>query len=86
MATPTTHIQRNRLSPPAEVVNDLDAFEVLRIWSVAAKYEVSLRPDIEPFAWGLLLADVARKIALKNPEFLDRMLEGFHAEIENPTE
>jgi hypothetical protein len=79
------HIKHNRLEVPAAAPTDPAAFEVLRIWNAEAKYQVSLRPDIEPFAWGIILADAARSIALNNDEYLQRMLEGFHAEIENPT-
>jgi hypothetical protein len=84
------HIQHNRLEVPAAVPSDHSAFEVLRIWNAEAKYQVSLRPDIEPFAWGIILADAARSIAESetsstSPFFFKRLLEGFHAEIEHPT-
>jgi hypothetical protein len=84
--------------PPA-AASDKAAFEVLRVWVAEQGQHVSLRSGAweDPFAWGIVLADLARHIALahklrpgKKPvdpaAFLERLLEGFQAEIENPTD
>jgi hypothetical protein len=75
--------------PPA-ASRDKASFEVLRVWIAEKGQHVSIRSGAweDPFAWGIVLADLARHIALAhNPEaFVERLLEGFHAEIENPTD
>jgi hypothetical protein len=82
--------------PPA-ASRDHASFEVLRVWIAEKGQHVSLRSGAweDPFAWGIVLADLARHIALahqlQHPDtdidaFVERMLEGFHAEIENPTD
>ncbi len=82
--------------PPA-AKRDRASFEVLRVWIAEHGQHVSLRSGTwdDPFAWGIVLADLARHIAnahaIQNPEvdkdaFLDRLLEGFEAEITNPTD
>jgi hypothetical protein len=84
--------------PPA-ASRDKASFEVLRVWIAEQGQHVSIRSGAweDPFAWGIVLADLARHIALAHqlqhpnedvdPEaFVARLLEGFHAEIENPTD
>ncbi|GAC1419566.1 MAG: DUF5076 domain-containing protein [Acidobacteriaceae bacterium] len=82
--------------PPA-ASRDKASFEVLRVWVAERGQHVSIRSGAweDPFAWGIVLADLARHIAhahtLQHPEtdepaFVERLLEGFHAEIENPTD
>jgi hypothetical protein len=82
--------------PPA-AQRDKAAFEVLRVWIADQGQHVSIRSGAweDPFAWGIVLADLARHIALAHEmqnqktdkeAFLERLLEGFHAEIENPTD
>ena len=82
--------------PPA-AARDNASFEVLRVWIAEKGQHVSLRSGAweDPFAWGIVLADLARHIALaqqlQDPKtdtdaFVERLLEGFHAEIENPTD
>ena len=84
--------------PPA-ATRDKASFEVLRVWIAEKGQHVSIRSSAweDPFAWGIVLADLARHIALAHqlqhpddgtaPEaFVERLLEGFHAEIENPTD
>jgi hypothetical protein len=84
--------------PPA-AAGDKAAFEILRVWVAQQGQHVSLRSGAweDPFAWGIVLADLARHIAHAHglqpgkkpidPEaFLERILEGFQAEIENPTD
>jgi hypothetical protein len=85
------------LSIPPVAQRDKASFEVLRVWIAEHGQHVSIRSGAweDPFAWGIVLADLARHVAnahqmqnLKiDPEaFLERLLEGFHAEIENPTD
>jgi hypothetical protein len=82
--------------PPA-AQRDKAAFEVLRVWIAEQGQHVSIRSGAweDPFAWGIVLADLARHIALAHEiqnnstdkeAFLARLLEGFDAEIENPTD
>jgi hypothetical protein len=82
--------------PPA-AQRDKAAFEVLRVWIAEQGQHVSIRSGAweDPFAWGIVLADLARHIAhaheLQNQgadtdAFLHRLLEGFQAEIDNPTD
>jgi Domain of unknown function (DUF5076) len=82
--------------PPA-ATRDNASFEVLRVWIAEKGQHVSIRSGAweDPFAWGIVLADLARHIALAHqmqgskvdPEaFLARLLEGFEAEIEDPTD
>ncbi|HEY4358674.1 MAG TPA: DUF5076 domain-containing protein [Acidobacteriaceae bacterium] len=85
------------LDPPPAVTRDKAAFELLRVWVAEQGQHVSLRPGTweDPFAWGIVLADLARHIVnaesiqrknLDKEAFFERMLEGFHAEIESPTD
>jgi Domain of unknown function (DUF5076) len=85
------------LDPPPAAAKDKAAFELLRVWVAEQGQHVSLRSGTweDPFAWGIVLADLARHIVnaeamhrkgLDEEAFLERMLEGFHAEIESPTD
>jgi hypothetical protein len=88
-----------QLDIPPAAARDKASFEVLRVWIAEQGQHVSIRSGAweDPFAWGIVLADLARHIALAHqlqhpddqtdPEtFVERLLEGFHAEIENPTD
>lgn len=85
------------LEIPAAAKRDKASFEVLRVWIAEQSQHVSIRSGAwdDPFAWGIVLADLARHVALAHSiqkdstdedAFLERLLEGFHAEIENPTD
>ena len=85
------------LSIPPAAQRDKASFEVLRVWIAEQSQHVSIRSGAweDPFAWGIVLADLARHVALAHEiqndssdkeAFLERLLEGFHAEIENPTD
>jgi hypothetical protein len=85
------------LDPPPAAQRDKAGFEVLRVWIAEQGQHVSIRSGAweDPFAWGIVLADLARHIAnaheLQNDKinkeaFLERLLEGFEAEIDNPTD
>ena len=86
-----------QLDIPPAAARDKSSFEVLSVWIAEKGQHVAIRSDAwdDPFAWGIVLADLARHIALahnlQNPGsdsevFVERLLEGFHAEIENPTD
>jgi len=85
------------LELPQAAQRDKAAFEVLRVWIAEQGQHVSIRSGAweDPFAWGIVLADLARHIAnahalqsesVDREAFLARLLEGFEAEIENPTD
>jgi hypothetical protein len=85
------------LDPPPAAARDAAAFELLRVWIAEQGQHVSLRSGVweDPFAWGIVLADLARHILnaeslsrrdLDKEAFLSRMIEGFQAEIESPTD
>ena len=85
------------LDIPAAAQRDKASFEVMRVFIAEQGQHVSIQSGAweDPFAWGIVLADLARHIALahqmQNPKvdqdaFMERLLEGFQAEIENPTD
>jgi Domain of unknown function (DUF5076) len=85
------------LSIPPVAQRDKASFEVLRVWIAEQGQHVSIRSGAwdDPFAWGIVLADLARHIALAHEmqnekidkeAFLERLLEGFSAEIDSPTD
>ncbi len=86
------------LDPPPPATHDATSFELLRVWIAGQGQHVSLRSGVweDPYAWGIVLADLARRhivhaesLARKDIDqdiFLKRMLEGFQAEIESPTD
>ena len=85
------------LDPPPAASRDRASFELLRVWVAEQGQHVSIRSGAweDPFAWGIVLADLARHIvnaeALQRKEldseaFLRRLLEGFQAEIDSPTD
>ena len=85
------------LDIPAAAQRDKTSFEVMRVFIAEQGQHVSIQSGAweDPFAWGIVLADLARHIAhahqMQNskvdPEaFMERLLEGFQAEIDNPTD
>ncbi len=89
-------VDKNLTIPPA-AQRDKTSFEVLRVWIAERGQHVSISSGAweDPFAWGIVLADLARHIALAQKlqrddtdeeAFLERLLEGFRAEIDNPTD
>ena len=87
----------NKFLDPPPASRDKAAFELLRVWVAEEGQHVRLRPGPweDPFAWGIVLADLARHIVnaesiqrkgLDKDAFFARMLEGFQAEIESPTD
>jgi len=85
------------LDPPPAASRDKASFELLRVWVAEQGQHVSLRSGAweDPFAWGIVLADLARHIVnaeslhrkdFDEEAFLERLLEGFQAEIDSPTD
>jgi hypothetical protein len=84
------------LAIPPAAQRDKASFEVMRVWIAEKAQHVSIQTGAweDPFAWGIVLADLARHIAhadqmqrKSDPEvFLARLLEGFQAEIDDPTD
>jgi hypothetical protein len=85
-----------QLAVPPAAQRDKASFEVMRVWIAERGQHVSIQTGAweDPFAWGIVLADLARHIAhadqmqkKTDPEaFLARLLEGFQAEIDDPTD
>ena len=81
--------------PPAAEIN-VESTEVLRLWKVPKiGQQVILRHDAweDPAAWGLMLVDIAQHVARAftqegqdQEEVFQRILAGFCAEIESPTD
>ena len=85
------------LAIPPAAQRDKASFEVMRVWIAEKGQHVSIQTGAwaDPFAWGIVLADLARHIAnadqIQNKKtdpdaFLTRLLEGFQAEIDDPTD
>ena len=87
---------KDELAPPPTAVHDALSFEIARVWVANDAQHVRLRTDVwpDPAAWGIVLADLARHVALAyhhmedhDPEdVLERVLAGLRAELEYPTE
>jgi hypothetical protein len=81
---------------PPVAASDPKGLEVARIWVVGGQQHVCLRAQAweDPIAWGLLLVDFAKHVALAHEQcgkgtrehVLARIKEGFDAEWENPTD
>jgi hypothetical protein len=86
----------DELPIPSAVSTDKQSFEILRIWISSGKQVVTLKDRVwkDPAAWGLMLADLAKHVArmYQQTEEMDyhqcliRVLEGFHAEMDRPTD
>jgi hypothetical protein len=97
MSWKESFLMAKHLDPPPPAKRDNASFELLRVWVAEQGQHVSLRSGVweDPFAWGIVLADLARHIVhaeslaranVDQKAFLARMLEGFQAEIESPTD
>lgn len=71
--------------------------DLVRIVTSPDGQRIEITPAVweDPAAWGILLADLVRHIAaaesqlrpeLSSEAFLDRLFEGFHAELASPTD
>ncbi len=83
---------KDEIAAPPSARTDAQSFEVARIWIADNAPRVALRVDVwdDPAAWGVLLADVARHIAIAYSQSadhdaaaaLERVLSGFRAEFD----
>jgi|SRR3989339_1358256 len=87
---------RGELEIPPLAAREPEGLEVARIWVAAGKQHVCLRAEAweDPVAWGLLLVDFAKHVALAYEQcgkgtrehVLARIKQGFDAEWANPTD
>jgi uncharacterized protein DUF5076 len=86
---------KDELAAPAAAVEDARSFEIARVWMASGAQLVRLRADVwpDPAAWGIVLAELARHVALAYhqredhaiEDVLERVLAGFQSELESPT-
>jgi hypothetical protein len=87
---------KDEMTAPPAAIDDAKSFEIARLWVASDTQHVVLRTDVwpDPAAWGIVLADLARHVALAYhrkddhdvEDVLERVLAGFHAELESPTD
>ena len=87
---------KGELVVPPEVTSDPKSVEIARVWAAHGGQHVSLDPTLweDPFAWGIVLVDLARHVAnaleklqgRSKREVLERIREGFDAEWSKPTD
>jgi len=87
---------KDELAPPSAATGDARSFELARLWLADGAPHVALRTGVwpDPAAWGIVLVDLARHIALAYHQSSDvalgdafeRILYGLRAELESPTE
>jgi uncharacterized protein DUF5076 len=85
---------KDELAPPPASSVDAKSFEIARLWVANEAQHVALRTDVwsDPAAWGIVLADLARHVALAYQrrdghdleDVLERVLAGFHTELGSP--
>jgi uncharacterized protein DUF5076 len=86
---------KDELPAPTAAVEDARSFEIARVWMAGGAQHVRLRADVwpDPAAWGIVLAELARHVALAYhqredhaiEDVLERVLAGFQSELEFPT-
>ncbi len=89
-------MELKQLPIPPAVEKDPKALELIRVWAAHGKQHISLATDIweDPAAWGILLVDLAKHVALayqlgsgrNSAVVLKRIKEGFDVEWESPTD
>jgi hypothetical protein len=87
---------KDEMAPPPAVHDDERAFELARVWLANGAPHVALRTGVwpDPAAWGIVLVDLARHVALAYDqagvlaleEAFERVLLGMRAELEGPAE
>jgi hypothetical protein len=87
---------KDELAAPPAALEDAMSFEIARVWVAKGAQQLRLRTDVwpDPAAWGIVLAELARHVALAYHEredhaiedVLERVLAGFQGELESPTE
>jgi len=86
----------DQLVIPGAAKTDPASFELLRVWVANKAQHVSLRPGVwkDPAAWGLMLADLARHVAisyqrdagLDRSQVLQRIKAALDLELQSPTD
>lgn len=86
---------KDELAPPPSAIEDATSFEIARVWVASGAQHARLRTGVwpDPAAWGIVLADLARHVALAYhyeedhdvEHVLERVLAGFQTELESPT-
>lgn len=89
-------MRREPLPIPAAVMSDPRAVELLRVWAAHGGQHVSLDATVwnDPAAWGIMLVDLAKHVALAYHEstgkefadVLNRIREGLDAEWTSETD
>jgi len=85
------------LDIPPVAQRDKTSFELIRVWIAEQNQHVSIRTGVweDPAYWGMMLADLAQHIAnahsmqddsIEFDTFLDRLRDGFDAEMDAPTD
>lgn len=84
---------KDEMRPPPAATDDARSFEIARLWVADDAQHVVLRTDVwpDPAVWGIVLADLARHVAVAYQhkdghdleDVMERVLAGFHTEIES---
>ncbi|MBI4548825.1 MAG: DUF5076 domain-containing protein [Ignavibacteriae bacterium] len=84
------------LTIPNAALQDINSIEILRVWIAHQQQHVSVMTGIwdDPFAWGMMLSDLAKHVANAYQQQDDRDFEetlvriksGFDAEMDSPTD
>lgn len=90
----TTHA--NQLGIPPDPLADAQALELARVWSSGGHqhYVLNVAPLTDPAAWGIFVLDLMKHAARayqqldgrSKEDAYKRILVGFMAEMQNPTE
>ena len=85
---------KDELAPPSAATGDPRSFELARLWLAEGAPHVALRTGVwpDPAAWGIVLVDLARLIAVAYhqsseitlADAFERILVGLRAELEAP--
>ncbi len=88
--------ENDQLLIPDAAKRDPRSFEVLRVWIANKGQHVSLRTAVwkDPFAWGIMLADLARHVAnsyeqdagLDRLQTLEQIKAALNVELSSPTD
>lgn len=87
---------KDELAPPPAAGADARSFELARLWLADGAPHVALRTGVwpDPAAWGIILVDLARHVAIAYHEAsevplgdaFERILVGLRTELESPTD
>ncbi len=82
---------KDEMPPPPAAERDPRSFELARLWIADDGHHVVLRSDLwsDPAAWGIVLADLARHVAVAYQQssgmdvedVMTRVLTGLQAEL-----